>query len=147
MIVKEEQTNGRFDFDSQEAVDSELDEFTIEEKLELFEFVSNHGINLGSDGKRNWNEIREKFYGYNTKHEAKSVTSIEKLVQHFRFITQQIIQRANNPKLAKIHKQHISNQVQMVEQEADNQESKELELKKQQLINCDEELGISLERA
>ena len=55
-------------------------------------------INL--EGKPNWGEIRENFYSYPSKYEKKSVTLLEKLVQEFRMVCQQIIQRDNFSKKA-----------------------------------------------
>lgn len=69
--------------------------FTAEENKELFDFIVDSGIPINQEGKPNWSEIREKFYAYNSKYEAKSINFIEKLVQEFRMICQQIIQRYN----------------------------------------------------
>jgi hypothetical protein len=69
--------------------------FSSEEKRELFEFIVDIGIPINQEGKPNWGEIREKFYAYNSKYDAKSVNLIEKIVQEFRMICQQIIQRHN----------------------------------------------------
>lgn len=57
---------------------------TIQEKKELFEYILDFGIPINSEGKPNWAEVRENFYGYNSRYDAKSVHLIEKLVQEFR---------------------------------------------------------------
>jgi len=57
--------------------------------------VTDLGVPINLEGKPNWSEIRENFYSYPSKYEKKSVTLIEKLVQEFRMISQQIIQRDN----------------------------------------------------
>jgi hypothetical protein len=80
LIVKEEQVKGSFEFDSKEVPDPDLKNFSLVEKTDFFRFLSNFGISLSSDGKRSWNDVKEKFYSYNNKYEAKSIISIEKLV-------------------------------------------------------------------
>lgn len=50
---------------------------------------------MNQEGKPNWAEVRENFYGYNSRYEARSVGLIEKLVQEFRSVCQQVIQRNN----------------------------------------------------
>ena len=57
---------------------------TLQEKKELFEYILDFGIPINSEGKPNWSEVRENFYGYNSKYDARSVHLIEKLVQEFR---------------------------------------------------------------
>lgn len=93
LIVRHEKDVGYFDFDSKEAVDPDLAEFSKKEKLELFNFVVDFGIPITGEGKPNWGEIREKFYAYSDKYEPKNTTLMEKLVNDFRMTCQQIIQR------------------------------------------------------
>ena len=93
LIVKHEHTYHDFDFDSKEALENEIKEFKPSEKRELFEFVLDYGIPVQQDGKSNWGEIREKFFAYNTKYEAKNIAAIEKLVQYMRDICLSVIQK------------------------------------------------------
>lgn len=95
LIVRHEKEFGSFDFESNEAFDPDLNEFSSDEKRELFQFITEFGIPLNSEGKSHWAEIREKFYAYNTKFEFKSVNLIEKLIQEFRMVCQQILQQKN----------------------------------------------------
>jgi len=48
--------------------------------------LSDYGIPIGSDGKSNWAEIRDKFYSLykNKNYEQQSVSSLEKIIQYFR---------------------------------------------------------------
>lgn len=100
LIVRHEKDAGFFDFDSKEAIDPDLTEFSKKEKLELFNFIVDFGIPINSEGKPNWAEIREKFYAYSAKYEPKNVALIEKLINEFRMTCQQIIQRHNFEKKA-----------------------------------------------
>lgn len=85
----------------------------MDEKKELFKMVTDYGVPINQEGKPNWSQIREKFYDY-CKYEAKSITLIEKLVQEFRTVCQEVIQRekykrtATEEQIAK-YKQFISN--------------------------------------
>ena len=54
-----------------------------------------YGIPINIEGKPNWSELREKFYGKYPYYEAKSVNLLEKLIQEFRSICQQVIFRDN----------------------------------------------------
>jgi hypothetical protein len=100
LIVRHEKETGSFDFESKDSIDTELDEFKPEEKRELFNFLCDFGIPVNQEGKPNWNEVREKFYAYSAKYEAKSAILIEKLIQEFRLICHQIIHRHNYEKFA-----------------------------------------------
>lgn len=95
LIVRHEKEAGSFDFESKESIDNELDEFKTDEKKDLFDFLCDYGIPINPEGKPNWNEVREKFYAYSTKYEAKSALMVEKLIQEFRLICHQIIHRHN----------------------------------------------------
>lgn len=53
------------------------------------------GIPVNLEGKPNWSELREKFYTKYTYYEAKSVNLLEKLIQEFRSICQQVIFKSN----------------------------------------------------
>jgi hypothetical protein len=61
----------------------------------MLDFVMDYGIPINIEGKPNWSELREKFYGKYTYYEAKSVNLLEKLIQEFRSISQQVIFKAN----------------------------------------------------
>lgn len=98
--MRHEKEAGSFDFESKEAVDPDLAEFGKKEKLELFNFIVDFGVPINNEGKPNWAEIREKFYAYSNKYEPKNVAVIEKLVNEFRMVTQQIIKRHNFEKKA-----------------------------------------------
>lgn len=95
LIVRHEKEAGFFDYESKEYIDPELEEFKPEEKKEFFYFISDMGIPINPEGKPNWNDIREKFYAYNSKYDAKNVILIEKLVQELRMVCHQIIQRSS----------------------------------------------------
>lgn len=69
--------------------------FSSSEQVAMLEFVMDFGIPVNIEGKPNWSELREKFYGKYTYYEAKSVNLLEKLIQEFRSICQQVIFKAN----------------------------------------------------
>lgn len=69
-----------------------LSRFSLEEKKDLFAFVSEQGIPVGLEGKSNWAELRERFYGSSSKYEPKSIMLIEKLICECRLQCQLLIQ-------------------------------------------------------
>jgi hypothetical protein len=56
-------------------------EFSQEEALKLFTYVSNNGVPLTNDLKPNWNDLRDTFYRNNPNFESKVVSLVERLVQ------------------------------------------------------------------
>jgi hypothetical protein len=93
LIVRHENTYHNFDFDSLDHLDSVLKEYADGEVRDLFDFVKDYGVPVGSDGKSNWIDLRDKFFGYNSKYEQKVPSAVERLVQHFRMMVQSKIYR------------------------------------------------------
>ena len=84
LIVRHEKTYKQFDFDSIENIGDIMREFSQEEALKLFTYVSNNGVPLTNDLKPNWNDLRDTFYRNNPNFESKVVSLVERLVQQFR---------------------------------------------------------------
>lgn len=131
LIVRHEQSTAKFDFDALDNDDNELEEFSKEEKRDFFNCLFDYGVPISDDGKYNWHGLREKFYSANAGYTPKSISSIEKLVQHFRIVCQQIIQEnralenqedLNDPKTdQEIEKNDMTDQENLEYQNDENQ--------------------------
>lgn len=80
LIVRHGKTFKEFGFDSTENIGNIMKEFSQEEALKLFEYVSSNGVPLSSDFKPNWNDLRDTFYRNNPNFETKVVSLVERLV-------------------------------------------------------------------
>lgn len=59
-IIKNEEDNGRIDFDQSATSDNDERGWSVQEKQVLFKYLLDLGVPLNIDGRSNWQEIKEK---------------------------------------------------------------------------------------
>lgn len=66
--------------------------WTTEEKKKFYKFISNYDVTLNSEGKPNWQDVREKYQNYlGVQNLDKTINDIEKIVNKIKIKCVQVI--------------------------------------------------------